>query len=84
MNTYSRKGNTLSDGVSTLLIAQRKRVTPSKSKYFLLKIIGKNRVYISSLYGKEPNYEFEYKGNRYTLTLDHTSATIKAKVLTNV
>ena len=84
MNTYTRTGNTITDGASTYLIGQRKRVTPSKSQFFLLRIIGKKRSYISSLYGTYPEYEYEHQGKRYTLSLDDTSATIARKDSGNV
>jgi hypothetical protein len=76
MATYLRNGNTITDGDSTYLISQRKRLTPSKPRYFLLRIEAKKRLYISSLYGQYPNYQFEYSGQRYTLTLTDISATI--------
>jgi len=76
MATYLRNGNTITDGDSTYLISQRKRLTPSKPKHFLLRIEGKKRLYISSLYGQYPNYKFEYSGERYKLTLTDVSATI--------
>jgi hypothetical protein len=84
MITYTRTGNTITDGASTYLIGQRKRVTPSKSQFFLLRIIGKKRSYISSLYGTYPNYEFEYQGKRFRLTLTDTTATIEHKLLSHV
>jgi hypothetical protein len=84
MNTYTRTGNTITDGESTYLIAQRKRTTPSKSTHFLLKLIGKRREYVSSLYGTYPEYEYEHQGKRYTLSLDDTSATIARKDSGNV
>jgi hypothetical protein len=76
MATYLRNGNTISDGNSTYLIGQRKNLTPSKPKYFLLRLEGKKKLYISSLYGEYPNYQFEYSGQRYKLSLTDVSATI--------
>lgn len=73
---YSRTGNTLHSRVSTLKIFTRKRTTPSKPKYFLVSVEGKKKKYISSLYGEPPQFSFEYKGKRYTLTLTENEAII--------
>jgi hypothetical protein len=84
MKIYSRNGNTITDGESTFLIAERKHVTPTKSKYFLLRKIGSRKTYVSSLYGKYPDYEFEYQGTRFKLCLADTTATITRKELSHV
>lgn len=84
MKTLTRVGNTLTDGVTTYLIAQRKRVTPTKTSHFLLRKDGSRKTYISSLYGSAPFYEFEYKGIRYKLSLSKESATITRKEMSHV
>jgi len=79
----NRKGNTLYlPTEEKLLICERETVTARKSKLYLLKITKQGkRSYISSLYGSSPDFELEYNGVRYSLTLtDSDTATLKAKI----
>jgi hypothetical protein len=78
----SRKGNSLYLPTGEkLLICEREKITARKSKLFLLRITKQGkRSYISSLYGSPPEFELEYNGVRYSLTLtDIDTATLKAK-----
>jgi hypothetical protein len=77
MQKFKLSGNILKSETSTLKIFTRKHTTPSKPKYFLVQIQGKEKKYISSLYGEHPEYQFEYKGKRYTLILSDTEAIVK-------
>jgi hypothetical protein len=78
----NRKANTifLPTG-EKLLICEREKITSRKSKLYLLKINKQGkRSYISSLYGSSPEFELEFEGVRYFLTLtDSDTATLKAK-----
>lgn len=79
-----RTGNTLTSNSKKYLISSRKKITPSKPELFLLEITSSGRKYISSLYGHYPEYEIEYKGKRYNLTLSDTSAELTEKVVSHV
>lgn len=73
-----RSGNTLkAKSGEQYKIFTRTNITPSKPKHFLLQIQGKKKKYISSLYGTYPEYQLEYQGTRYTLTLSDNSAELK-------
>lgn len=80
----NRTGNKLHTDTHQYLISQRKKVTPQKTKFFLLKLTPKGKKYISSLYGEYPDFELEYNGKRYTLTLSDTSAELTQKEVSYV
>lgn len=79
-----RTGNKLTSQKSKYLISSRKKVTASKPELFLLEITSSGRKYISSLYGDYPDYQIEYQGKRYNLTLSETSAELTSMEVSNV
>ena len=82
--TLKRKGNKLYSDTHQFLISQRKKVTPQKTKFFLLQVTPVGRKYISSLYGAYPDYQIEYQGKRYHLILSETSAELNEMEVSNV
>lgn len=82
--TLQRKGNKLTAQGHQFLISERKYTTPTKSKYFLLKITPTGRKYISSLYGEYPVYNLDYQGKKYQLVLSENTAKLKEIGVYNV
>lgn len=76
---YQRKGKKLVKEDLTLLLSERKEITPKKSRYFLISLRGnKKDSYLSSLYDGDGKgwYWFEYKGVVYSLYLTEENASI--------
>lgn len=73
---FERKGSTLISPGLKLLISERKKPTPNKTKHFLVNKTTDR--YISSLFETEAlyTYNFDHKGVKYLLTLHPTYATI--------
>jgi hypothetical protein len=73
---FEREGKTLTAPGVKLLISERKKPTPNKTKHFLVNKTTDR--YISSLFETEAlyTYNFDHKGVKYLLTLHPTYATI--------
>jgi hypothetical protein len=76
VGNFQREGKTLTAPGVKLLISERKKPTPNKTKHFLVNKTTDR--YISSLFETEAlyTYNFDHKGVKYLLTLHPTYATI--------
>jgi len=81
--SFTRVNNKLTYENYTYLICKRVKSTKRKSETFLVKINGKEREYLSSLYPTptQDTYNLDFKGIKYTLWLGQETATLKARSL---
>jgi hypothetical protein len=81
--SFTRVNNKLSFENYTYLICTRAKTGKRKSKTFLVKVTGKEREYLSSLYPTsiQDTYNLDFKGVKYTLWLGQETATLKARSL---
>ena len=80
--TYNLKrvGSKLIGTEFTFILSERLATTKKKGELFILNLKGKTREYISSLYptSKPNTYNFDYKGNNFSLFLGKDMAILKA------
>jgi hypothetical protein len=83
VGTYQREGAKLISGTITLLISERKQITPTKPKFFIVDKSTPKGCYISSLFPirasnttGEVLYHFDYKSIKYKLILNEATAQI--------
>jgi len=75
---YSKRGNKLKKAELALLICTRKNPTKKKAVQYLLAFYSNTTNYISSLYVTDTtgNFQFEYQGERYSLTISNVDAVV--------
>jgi hypothetical protein len=78
---FTRVNNRLSFENYTYLICTRVKSTKRKSKTFLVKITGKEREYLSSLYPTptQNTFNLDYQGIKYTLELNKETAILRTR-----
>jgi hypothetical protein len=83
IQVFTRVNNKLLTEKYTYLICTRAKTSKKKSKTFLVKVEGKQKEYLSSLYPTTtPNtYNLDFKGVKYSLWLGQETATLKARNL---
>jgi len=79
--SFTRVNNKLLAENYTYLICTRAKTGKRKSKTFLVKITGKEREYLSSLYPTpiQDTFNLDYQGVKYTLELNQESAILRTR-----
>lgn len=77
---FHKSGNTFyQDKEVEYLIAQRKKTTLTKPKYFIIAKVDSEEYYISSLYptAKENQFNADYSGKKYVLVISDNQVEVK-------
>jgi len=81
IQVFTKVNNKLKAENYTYLICTRAKSSKKKAKTFLVKVEGKQREYLSSLYSTSTpdTYNLDYQGVKYTLELNRETAILRAR-----